>query len=156
MGNYVYFILVYTNTTTLVASYYAVMYLIRLQIYMLIRELWWTNAGWYLPHLQDMFLNYFHVLNVGIEREDKGESGSNARLHLKEHLNWILKDVLRDQKRKKIEKRLGRNWRRKCFVNQGQSMESRLILGSLNALKCSVIKLAKFTHPLISGVANFM
>lgn len=56
-----------------------------------------------------MFLNYFHVLNVGIEREDKGESGSNARLHLKEHLNWILKDVLRDQKRKKIEKRLGRN-----------------------------------------------
>jgi len=56
-----------------------------------------------------MFLNYFHVLDVGIEREDKGESGSNAGLHLKEHLNWILKDVLRDQNRKKIEKMLGRN-----------------------------------------------
>lgn len=67
MRIYVYFILVYTNAATLVVSYYAVMNFIWLQVYILIQELLWTEAGWYLPS-QYMFMNYFHVLGVGIER----------------------------------------------------------------------------------------
>lgn len=62
-----------------------------------------------------MFTNYY--TRFGIERRKvKGESGSDARLYLREHLNWILKDILRDQKRNKIEKRLGKNQRGKCVV----------------------------------------
>lgn len=62
----------------------------------------------------------------------------------------------RSKEKENREKVRQESKKKMCCGTGAESMESRLILDSLNVLNCSVIKLAKFTHPLISGVTNFM